>query len=172
MIVGPNHKSISASKGKCSLRCLNNGYCIHNPQTSSSTNLLDGELREVCICPKGYTGIDCLQKVDSMERCHETHRGLHYCLNGGRCRQVMKSGGIGFFTKKIDGDDANSGVDNDDIEWKCDCIEANGASSFAGDMCKRPHTEFCNAEGTAFCTNGGSCVNNIVIHEHSVQYEG
>ncbi len=155
--------------GDCSLKCVNGGYCAINPETSASHNLLDGRLREMCICPKGYTGLTCLQKVEEMAKCHN-HKGLHYCLNGGHCRQVMKHGGVGFIMEGMSVDNERYG--EDDIDWRCDCVEANGASAFAGDMCRRPHTEYCNHEGTKFCTNGGTCVNNLIIHENSVQYEG
>jgi len=62
--------------------------------------------------------------------------------------------------------------DNDDNEWRCDCIEADGISAFAGHMCRKPHTEYCNDEGTAYCTNGGTCVNNLVSQMIRLEYPG
>ncbi len=135
----------------CSLNCANNGYCTINPETSASDNLADGNLREMCICPEGFTGLACLHHVEKMERCRN-HNGKRFCLNGGTCRHIMSS-------------------ENDD-EWRCDCIEADGISPFAGHMCRKPHTEYCNDDGTAYCTNGGTCVNNLVSQMIRLEYPG
>ena len=167
MVVKPIHTSLNHLTGECSLKCLNGGYCAINQETSANHNLLDGQLREMCICPKGYTGLSCLQPINSMEKCH-VHKGINYCLNGGHCRQVFKNGGIGFLNQEVEMDESNI----DEIDWRCDCVQANGASQFAGDMCRRPHTEYCDHEGKTFCTNGGTCVNSIVNQAHSIQYEG
>ena len=171
------HSTNSFHEKKCNLHCANGGYCSINTQTSSSHNLADGHLREMCICPQGYTGITCLQRVASMERCHQYNTDTHICLNGGYCRQVMNDGGTdvnagaGFLghnsATHSDGDAAES-----KSEWLCDCIEAAGVSPFAADMCKRPHTEFCDDNGISFCTNGGSCKNHLINPEIKIQYEG
>lgn len=157
-------QSIDSVK-KCSLNCANNGYCVVDPITSSSHNLLDGKLREVCICPKGFTGLTCQQRIGFMDKC-ESYGGQRLCLNGGQCRKVLNENNIQFSPSFLDR--GNSNVD----EWVCDCVEADGVSAFAGDMCRKPHTEYCNSQGTAFCTNGGTCVNHLLGHTLSVQYEG
>lgn len=123
-----------------------------NPETSSAShNLADGTMREMCICPEGFTGLTCLHHVAKMEHCR-SYNGQRYCLNGGICRQIMSS--------------------KSDDEWRCDCIEADGISPFAGHMCRKPHTEYCNDEGTAFCTNGGTCKNNLVSQTIRLEYSG
>ena len=160
MLITKEH-SISSVK-PCSLNCANKGYCVSNPVTSSGQNLLDGKLREVCICPEGYTGLSCQKKTRSMDTCIQ-YGDSRICLNGNHCAKVMTEHNL-----------HNSILDhaNDGSEWFCDCAEADGVSAFAGDMCRKPHTEYCNKEGTTYCTNGGSCVNSFISHSLSLQYEG
>jgi len=102
---------------------------------------VDGSLREVCICPLGFTGITCSEPTDALDSCHQ-HEDTHICRHGGLCREVV--------------------IGANEIEWKCDCEIADEVNSFAGAMCRRPATEYCNVHGTSFCTNGGTCVNNLV----------
>lgn len=149
---------------QCSLNCANNGYCTFDPITSSSHNLLDGKLRELCICPKGYTGLTCQNRIGLMDKCLN-YGDKFVCLNGGHCRQVLTAENL---SKVV----LDQGSGNYPGEWMCDCVEADGVSPFAGDMCRKPHTEYCNNEGTAYCTNGGSCMNGLLSNSLSGQYEG
>jgi len=128
----------------CSLNCANGGFCSLYPFGSSLTitaTPVDGSLREVCICPLGFTGLTCSEPTDSLESCQQ-HEDSHVCRHGGLCREVD--------------------VASDEKEWKCNCEIADGVNSFAGAMCRQPATEYCNFHGTSFCTNGGTCVNNLV----------
>ena len=144
----------------CTLNCANGGYCAINPLMTHSHNLLDGKLRQLCICPPDYTGLTCQQKTGSMDKCIKYNHS-RVCLNGGVCRKVLNEHNL---------NDRDN--ENDESEWMCDCIEAMGQSRFAGDMCERPHTEYCNEDGSAFCTNGGSCINNLVVQTLQIEYEG
>ena len=144
----------------CTLNCANDGYCVLDPLMTHSHNLLDGKIRQLCICPPGYTGLTCQQRIGSMDKCIK-YNDSRVCLNGGVCRKVLNEHNL------IDRDN-----EDDESEWMCDCTEAIGQSRFAGDMCERPHTEYCNEDGSAFCTNGGSCVNNLVVQTLQIQYEG
>ena len=147
---------------QCSLNCANNGYCVVNPITPPSHNLLDGKLREVCICPKGFTGLSCQQRIGTMDKC-QIYGDQQICLNGGLCRLVLSEGNLS--SQLLSG----YGL-HEKNEWVCDCLEADGVSAFAGSMCRKPHTEFCNSEGNVFCTNGGTCVNYLIGHSWSIQY--
>lgn len=126
----------------CSLNCANGGFCSifpFGPSLDIATTPVDGSLREVCICPLGFTGLTCSEPTYSLEPCLEDS---HVCRHGGLCREVD--------------------VASDEKEWKCNCKFADGVNSFAGAMCRQPATEYCNLHGTSFCTNGGTCVNNLV----------
>lgn len=130
-----------ATERDCSLNCDNDGYCVINPITSSNPDLLDGKLREICFCQPGFTGITCQQHIRSMHKC--TRSGdTRVCPNGGFCRQVLNN---------------IVGVH----EWMCDCIVAKRKSDFAGYMCQHPSTEYCNVDGSSYCTNGGTCAINM-----------
>lgn len=135
---------------ECTLNCNNGGFCSLYPfdatSTSTSTAPVDGLLREICICPLGWTGITCLEQTDALHSCH-THDDTHVCRNGGLCRPVLK-------------DDGGGNVE--EADWRCDCEIAQSVSSFAGAMCRNPATEYCSSDGASFCTNGGSCVKNLV----------
>mmetsp|Transcript_33612 Transcript_33612/g.39149 ORF Transcript_33612/g.39149 Transcript_33612/m.39149 type:complete len:230 (-) Transcript_33612:638-1327(-) len=152
------------AESKCHLECANGGHCIFDPNHIVShlhhnihNDFATGILRELCLCPIGYTGIACLTPTDSVEECHHLN-GTHLCHNGGFCRQVLTS---------IDGGD-----DINVMEWKCDCLEADKVSSFAGAMCRNPHTDYCNDDGSAFCTNGGSCRSSLVSFDIDTEYMG
>jgi|AntRauTorckE5430_2_1112549.scaffolds.fasta_scaffold21612_1 hypothetical protein len=131
----------------CNLNCANGGFCSLYPFESSALittatpNPVDGSLREICVCPLGFTGMTCSETTDALGSCHH-HEDTHVCRHGGLCREVN--------------------IGTNQMEWKCDCEIADEVNSFAGAMCRRPATEYCNVQGTSFCTNGGTCVNNLV----------
>jgi EGF-like domain len=54
--------------------------------------------------------------------------------------------------------------------FKCDCDASTDPNSvYAGLSCEHVATEYCNFEDrlsqTSFCTNGGTCVQNVDTHE-------
>jgi len=112
---------------------------------------VDGSLHQICICPIGYSGLTCSELSHNLEPCHH-YEDNHVCRNGGVCRPDNFAYELG-----------------DTVEWRCDCNYADDVNSFAGAMCRDPATEYCSKDGSKYCTNGGSCVNNI-IHAHD--YEG
>ena len=126
----------------CTLQCNNGGFCALYPfQSNGGTSPVDGTLTELCLCPLGYIGITCSEKTDELEKCHHVD-GTHVCRHGGTCTKVNN-----FKTQ--------------DVDWVCDCEVADRVSSFAGAMCRNPATEYC-PNSPAFCTNGGTCVKNLV----------
>lgn len=137
----------TTSTTTCNLICNNGGYCSLYPFEAKVTTTMpvDGSLRHICVCPYGYTGLTCLERTEDLDRCHH-HDDTHVCRNGGVCKQVFH-------------DNSNSNGRNQ--QWRCDCVIAYEVNSFAGAMCKRPATEYCNEEDS-FCTNGGTCISNLV----------
>ena len=115
-----------------------------------TTSPVDGSLREICVCPMGFAGLTCSEPTEALERCHH-HGDTHVCRNGGLCRPTLDND-----AEKEHGEEA---------EWRCDCAIADKVNNFAGAMCRRPATEYCSGDGSKFCTNGGSCVSNLVQPE-------
>lgn len=142
---------------QCNLNCNNGGYCSlypFEPTATTAATPVDGSLRQICVCPLGWTGITCLEPTDELEICHH-HDGTHVCRNGGLCRPVVQN--------NLDSAAASASSEEGGANgWRCDCEIAEQVNAFAGAMCRRPATEYCSAGGSSFCTNGGSCVNNLV----------
>jgi len=134
----------------CNLSCSNGGYCSLYPHdaTAMTSSPVDGSLHQICVCPLGFTGLTCLEPTEELDQCHHYH-GTHLCRNGGFCRPVDVNEDLNF-------DQENRG------EWRCDCTIADGVNGFAGAMCRQPATEYCDGNGSSFCTNGGTCVSNLV----------
>lgn len=138
----------------CDLACENGGYCSLYPFESSLVTLIpaDGSLHQLCVCPLGYTGLTCSEPTEEFESCHEQD-GTNVCRHGGLCREQ-----VGISSKN-------------QSKWVCDCAIADQVNAFAGAMCRQPATEYCNLSGSSFCTNGGTCVSNLVHAQFLVSGE-
>ena len=162
--------TVNALTKECNLQCDNGGICSFQPLHPNPTNSLhaqpqqqqhdevlptDGSLGEFCLCPPSYTGLTCSEPTSPLNECYH-YGGNHRCRGGGFCRPLS--------TSTYDLETMKENV------WKCDCLVADRVSRFAGAMCREPSTEYCDAEGDVFCTNGGTCVNNLIeydVHHHS-----
>jgi hypothetical protein len=118
----------------CDLECSNGGYCtlIEGTAEQLARKAQGGDLIEVCVCRPGLTGIAC---ENILEQCSLPERKCH---NGDSCSK-MENG-----------------------EFGCDCSLADSLSLFAGQMCRKPITEYCTGRfqphsALSFCTNGGRC---------------
>ena len=124
--------------GLCRLECENGGNCsyVDNNETVLAHDMQSGKLIEKCTCPPGFGGTGCEIPV---EQCQEPTRECH---NGAPCTLSASTGA-----------------------YTCDCVVADAVSKFAGMMCRKPFTEYCNNAGgsVSFCTNGGKCKNSLVV---------
>ena len=87
-----------------------------------------------CICPEGYTGIQC--EIEDFNYC-----GSGVCFNGGVCVERV-------------------GVYGETKDYHCECDEFKTMT--AGAFCEHRDVEFCPApEGhdaeMYYCANGGRC---------------
>ena len=161
------HPSVDAFTKECNLQCENDGVCslqplnphpsnsLHAKEQNDSISLndqapVDGTLAEFCLCTPSYTGLTCEKPIDSMNECYH-YEGNHRCKGGGFC--------VPLYTKTYDLEIMEKQI------WKCDCLVADRVSKFAGAMCREPSTEYCDQEGKSFCTNGGTCENNLVAYD-------
>jgi hypothetical protein len=135
------------------LFCTNHGTCA-----TTATEVHGG-----CDCLGAFVGFSCefeadvdeyyqdAQEKDALEQC-----GEYVCHNGGTCVTTM-----------VSGSSPDGGAMSRETKY-CDCNTAfTKDTSFAGDSCQHPATTFCtkqpdgSLEGTIFCTNGGSCGDNV-----------
>jgi len=134
----------------CTLQCANDGACVLGDAQSSVLDTfgvhpdhadpgafdhLKDEIgdNQHCDCGPFFTGNDCSVEVES---CAETN---HKCFHGGDCVVSMTE-------------------DTAEIMYICDCrnaIEKN--ISWVGKYCEYPSVEPCDANGSHFCVNGGTC---------------
>lgn len=126
---------------QCTLSCENGGYCSY---VATDIDVLthevqSGQLIQKCICQPGFGGLGCEIEV---EECAVPER---MCHNGLPCVETAAG------------------------DWKCDCNIADGVSSFAGSMCRKPYTEYCSGKfreaDLTFCTNGGKCKSDFIAAE-------
>ena len=108
----------------------------------SPTTCIEGIcIDDECQCLDGYDGDDCSIPYT---KCED---GDRVCFNGSECVRNNERDTI---TMKY--------------KYHCDCSKAFGISSFAGESCQYDVTATCQASNTvtttmtAFCTNGGTCV--------------
>jgi hypothetical protein len=103
---------------------------------------------EHCVCPEGFTGVQCEYEVETCEN------GEHNCLNGGACVKVAGEG--------------------DEYKHACDCAgDADNTRHFSGFFCEHAATSICTVDDPsssrldrifnvhAFCTNGGTCKKKV-----------
>ena len=134
--------------------CTNHGFCPSNPQS----------VHGGCDCVGAFVGFSCefeagvddyyqdAKDVEDLEQC-----GEYVCHNGGTC-----------VTTKVSISNPDGGADFLEESKYCDCNAAVTEDTiFAGDSCQYPATTFCTTqpdgslEGTIFCTNDGSCGENV-----------
>ncbi len=140
--------SVCASSGDQEIRfCVNGGVCDSNSSNDS-----------YCSCPIGWAGLHC--EIHTTE--HKTNQdptcGDTVCYNGGTCIET-----------RVKVPDLNGGTTSS-IEYYCDCATAfNDKSLYAGKSCEYKSTGICalpeneggSLQGTFFCTNHGSCRQNV-----------
>ena len=142
-------QSTSAYDFHCNLYCYNGGECRHGHGKFGSYSGVDEEeelpwekVRHengmYCICPVGYTGLQCEIKFVV---CGQDD---HTCFNGSRCKKDHSGLGESY--------------------WRCECDADNSVmtAAYAGKFCEHESTVFCHGEqnkGTSFCTNGGKVGN-------------
>jgi hypothetical protein len=141
----------------CNLECSNNGRCrtgIKDFGTAKGSNwglefLNKTHINyEHCVCPDGYTGLQCEYEVETCAN------GEHNCLKGGTCVKVTDEGGK--------------------VKHACDCKSAsNSTHKFAGLFCEHSSTSLCMLPDASsiggddrtnlvgFCTNGGACKTTV-----------
>jgi hypothetical protein len=142
----------------CDLNCKNGGYCssrAHDGTTAPTTKVsgaheIKNSSDQFCICPHGWTGLSCLEPIETIDPCHNSGDS-YVCRSGGLCHS----------------DKSFSNLNDGEQEWKCDCKLADAVNAFAGAMCREPAIEFCNSDSFSFCTNGGTCVSNLINFSHS-----
>jgi hypothetical protein len=141
----------------CNLNCEHDGNCHKGTKdfgTAIHSNwglefLNNSQIDyEYCVCPTGYTGLQCEYEV---ETCN---KGEHNCLHGGSCVKVTTKDGK--------------------IKHACDCQDAtNSTHNFAGLFCEHASTSLCIVEDSStsqgedgksllsFCTNDGTCKKHV-----------
>jgi hypothetical protein len=143
---------------QCTLNCSNDGKCRKGTKdfgvTAASKWGLDFLNKthihyEYCVCPEGYTGLQCEYEVETCSN------GEHSCLNGGTCI-------------KLEGSDGK-------VKHACDCEGASTSThKFAGLFCEHSSFSLCLASESevddmkdlvAFCTNGGTCKQKVNKHD-------
>lgn len=97
----------------------------------------------ICDCSPDYTGADC---SIPLKTCPDGRT----CYNGSECvRNNVPNPQTGTFG------------------YHCDCTKAYGQSEYAGEQCEHSITVVCERDRDkdvyplAFCTNGGTCVDNV-----------
>jgi hypothetical protein len=129
--------STTTTNARCRLNCANGGYCSYKEtdQAQLAHDIQSGQLVQKCTCPPGFGGMGC--EITGASVCKLPERR---CNDGSDCAQ------------------RNNG------EYTCDCLVADRVSKFAGMMCRKTFTEYCNTASAAtdFCTNGGKCKGSFV----------
>uniref|UniRef100_A0A7S2U8S7 Delta-like protein n=1 Tax=Attheya septentrionalis TaxID=420275 RepID=A0A7S2U8S7_9STRA len=151
------YKSAVATPPKCNLDCENKGICRKGVKDfgvggGSKWGLAFLNVThlnyEHCVCPEGFTGLQCEYEVETCEN------GEHNCLNGGACVKVAAEG--------------------DEYKHACDCAgDADSTHHFSGFFCEHAATSICTVDDPstsaldhvfnvhAFCTNGGTCKKKV-----------
>jgi hypothetical protein len=159
-----NHHTSSSSDHHMAcgnLTCHNGGQCVdisflaeeqevpEDPKVLEANAEASGTLLTFCQCPVGYSGITCEVHHDNI--CEPTQT---VCKSGREC--VTNS--------------------QDPLVGECPCDIAYGVSIFAGMMCEKPATEYCDQYNhetghELFCTNGGTCRNTLVANGETVDQD-
>jgi hypothetical protein len=133
----------------CNFYCYNGGSCRHgHGKFGSYAGIEDGAAEELpfeqvhhengmyCVCPVGYTGLQCEIKYVV---CGDDD---HTCFNGSNCKKER------------------AGLDGT-VYYRCEC-DPDGSvmdAAYAGKYCEHIATTFCTGNGmehgTSYCTNGG-----------------
>jgi len=107
---------------------------LHEDEKVMTTQMHKGEMVEKCHCPPGTAGIACDLEIAT-------------CDDDGVC--------------PVGGDTCTAGAfcGPNDI---CEMVEMELDSTFAASMCRNPSTEYCNTDGSKYCTHGGKCWDHII----------
>jgi len=148
----------------CTIECQNGGRCSFGVKDYGKLAKLNAPFRthlefEHCVCPEGFTGVDCSVPV---QHCPNSRQA---CFYGSECIQV------GYLKEELKGD------------FMCHCEkgrtpnaggeEAPARMPVAGRYCEHYATEVCSEDGESagnwdwhsFCTNGGKCRKNVKANE-------
>ena len=154
----------------CHLQCNNGGTCAKGVKdlgllqdiVTNVTHLNethDEELFEHCVCPEGWTGLQCDYQVEicGMTTAEDgTSVPEHVCFHGSSCVKYGNQYGC-------DCSAANNTFGEDDDNYSA------GYTLFAGDTCEYPATDICvrpgsfatvnqePGESNYFCVNDGRC---------------
>jgi hypothetical protein len=137
------------------LFCTNHGTCVASQS--------DNTVHQGCDCVGAFTGFSCEFEADVDEYYQDAQEeedlkqcGEFVCHNGGKCVTTIVS------ASTLDGGGSR------EIKY-CDCNTAvTKDTSYAGNSCQHPATTYCteqpdgSLEGTIFCTNQGSCGDNVL----------
>jgi len=131
-------------KNDCDLPCKNGGQCMKGVKDYSTLMKFDFPFlhqshgnSEHCLCPEGFTGVDCSVQLTF---CGSNH----VCLHGATCEFEGKS-------------------ESGEKQFGCSCEHArsNQGTMVAGKYCQHVATEECVPDDHlkhSFCTNEGKCM--------------
>lgn len=141
---------------KCDLECKNGGGCETGAKSWEKvepfkklmeegfniTEILGSNIRgQHCVCPKGFTGLQCEKDSEDFERYSKCGDGV--CFNDATCVEETSIDG-----KKV-------------YDYHCSC-KTSKVGSFAGEYCQHESTTYCPAPkghdaSKYYCVNGGKC---------------
>lgn len=140
--------SVCASSGDQEIKfCVNGGVCDSNSNSDA-----------YCSCPIGWEGKHCEIHTTNHQTNLNPSCGDTVCYNGGNCVETRVT------VPDLDGGTTTS------FEHYCDCTTAfDGEFLYSGKSCEYKSTTLCtlpasegnSLQGLLFCTNHGSCRQNV-----------